>query len=362
MPRSSGPAILRSDFLPPYALQGQEFSGHILWEPTAELVDLLLDPGSGIAIKHLYNVDGESARDQGDSGMKVERVAENGYLGFVLESIRFEEPEVVREVAVTCQFRIGGQVNVVDRRFRIRLFRPLLTAPATLGALKAEIPRGDYCLRIKDPIQLTNQGAGTALLLVVATSVEKSTISDYLLTDEVKKTYLGVINERFTGLKSDFPKYQSYLDTWLQFFAAREERSEDKLLKWLEKLAKESKEVERSEPDLLQDVADVLGDALLAVFSLDQRFKAWAQSLESTLDRKVVLLNPSMALTIPAGGLELDLEFRYFDLLGHPYPPLRLPKVRIDAAVEGILPMFELVTTVSPTPPSEDQTKSRPGG
>ena len=94
-------------------------------------------------------------------------------------------------------------------------------------------------------------------------------------------------------------------------------------------------------------MADAFLDAFLATFTLDLRFTAWIQTLESTKEQRIVLLNPWASLPLTGGTIEARIALRYFDLLGHEYPEILVAPLRVESDGTGLLPAFEIIEVAS---------------
>jgi hypothetical protein len=357
MPGDEAAIGIRSAFVPEFALQGQAFSGHILWSRSAKLVRLTLSLPDGISLKHLYNVPKSAATTQGTDTLEVSAVESDGYAGFVLESRRFESPDVTLQVKIQLRLEIDGASRTEERLFSTNLFRPSIWVETSDRTLTAEFVPGDSFLRIKEPIHITNEGKGTALVIVAPKGMSPDMVTDYMLQDDVRKTYMRVINERFATLETEFPGSESFLELWRHLFEFKSSRLDEKSLSQLEKLQESSKQLESKSPDLLEAIGEALWDALLAIFTIDQRFKSWAETMNATLAQSVVLLNPSTAVKLEAGDSSLDFDLTPVDLLGHAYPVIPLRGIKVHAKSAGTLPLFELLTT---TPLPTEHPGERP--
>ena len=70
-------------------------------------------------------------------------------------------------------------------------------------------------------------------------------VTDYMLQDDVRKTYMRVINERFATLETEFPEFfVRFLQLWRQLFEFRSSRLDEKNLSQLERLQESSKQME----------------------------------------------------------------------------------------------------------------------
>ena len=47
---------IKSSYVPPFGLQGQEFSCHVTWDPDYSLSSMNIKLEDGVSFKHIYNV------------------------------------------------------------------------------------------------------------------------------------------------------------------------------------------------------------------------------------------------------------------------------------------------------------------
>src|SRR5436853_1012661 len=83
-----------SVFVPPFGLQGQKLSCHVLWDHEAQLQNLEIQCDDGLSCLHAYNVPEKGVIiAEGGADVKFLQANENGYVGFVLQSRHLKVPE-----------------------------------------------------------------------------------------------------------------------------------------------------------------------------------------------------------------------------------------------------------------------------
>ena len=135
--------ILKSVFVPPFGLQGQELSCHVTWNRQCRLRELRLSYDKGLRCIHVYNVSEKGlSLANGGRSVRISRVSENGYAGFVLKSDLLETPDALLSVSVSADFDFAKSHRRLKRTFKVRLFRPDLRVDAP-ELIRVKFPAGE---------------------------------------------------------------------------------------------------------------------------------------------------------------------------------------------------------------------------
>jgi len=335
---------ITSAFVPPFGLQGQELSCHVTWDRAYSLQYLRFECEAAVRCLHVYNaLDNGLAITAEGNEFEVTAVRENGYVGFVLGTKVLDVADVLVSVRTVGAFSQGSSTLGVSKAFDLRLFRPDLRVVSCPDTIRVGFPPGSAKPLVEPKIVIENLGKGTVLAVLLPGGGSKVRFVDYFELNKERDRYTSLLIQRLDSMKADYPQLLGLIEIWQTLFRAIQSQDENVLLSSMERLRTQMASAERGEPDFIQDLSEAFLDAFLATFALDLRFKAWIQTLESTREQRIVLLNPLASLSLKGGSLQLPLEIRHYDLLGHEYPRLQLGPVRVESSASGLLPAFELL-------------------
>jgi hypothetical protein len=336
------PSLLKSAFVPPYALQGQEFSCHLTWGESLPLQRLELLLGADLEVVHLYNVkEFAPAKDQGPTTVVVTSVQEPGYLGFVLKSKVLPTAESKARVELKGEFGAGGVITAVSRSFEIDLFRPDLVVAGGEGiprAIHFGAHEGGIAPMGDNPVILENRGKGTCIVLVSIPTSFVVSMGDYLQQGEAKSRFRKNLGEGLSKIRTEYPKYTELVGR-IESFASKDLLTEDEVLEGVKDLNKQMAEVEKENPEFSEDLGNVFGEAALSILSVDQRFTSWATAFGSSFDRKIILLNPWFAVEVGPEPITVGFRLRCFDLQWHEHKQLSVGPLTLSGDAKGLVPV-----------------------
>jgi hypothetical protein len=353
---------IRSIFVPPFGIQGQELSCHVMWEREYRIGSLELRLDRGLECIHIYNVEETDFKVEEEGRLlTIFGVRENGYVGLVLKSAVLESNDKRLTVRVDATFDGGKAVSEVRKEYKIRLFRPDLRLQDNPEEIRVNFPKAGITPSVGPKVTLKNDGRGTALVVLLPAEDAQVKLVDYFEMDKERDRYVSLLKERLDGLKSDYPSLVSLIEKLVEFLEAIREQSEPAILSTLEDLKSDMVRAEREEPDFIEDLGGALFDAFLAAFTLDLRFRAWVQGLESTREQRVLLLNPWSSIPVQEGKSKVSLTLRHFDLNGHEYPEISLGSFVIESNDKGLVPAFELIAIRSASEPEAMDKRGQRG-
>ncbi len=342
---------IRSIYVPPYGLQGQNFSCHILWEPSYNLKVVTIQTGEGVMIENIYNSAEEFIKLQ-DDGRTVDanKVIENGYIGFVLKSYKMIENFKVTTINIDIILSKEGKNIEEKRHYNLKLFRPDLKLLSAPKLIKVEFSKDMLNPIYKDKIKITNQGMGAALLLILPGN--NSNIKFTNLFGEETIQFINNLTKALDHLKSEYVEHTELLDVLINFFSIAKKLSNseyddvEKFKELSEQVSKYMQKIERSDPEFFGDVSASLSDVFLSVFSVNKEFQSWINSIESMRSQRIILLNPLSAIETQSKATKLTLRFIYFDALGNFYPEIETGEIILESAESETIkiPIFELIT------------------
>lgn len=340
---------VRSIYIPPYGLQGQELSCHLTWDHEYLLDYAKIILGSGVTFKHIYNVDASEIESDTELEVKVSKVQENGYLGYVLQSQKL--PETIRSVEVTveAEFSKEDKKFASSKKFLIELFRPELEITKISPTIKIKLSDDGVTPEIKEgEIELLNKGKGIAYLFIFADESSPTDLSTYLDTDTSKLA--SSLKPRLMKLKEDYPEEEKTLDRLGEWFAKAldlESIEDTEFEQFMEEgnyIQGQLEKKERTNKDLVHDIGEVVFESFRSVVSSTKMFNELLRSIQGMMDQRIVLLNSMSAIAIDKKETKISFKLQYGDALNNEYAPLLTGVIKIEnlSSAEFKLPIYQL--------------------
>jgi hypothetical protein len=346
---SSSP--IRSIYVPPYGLQGQNFSCHILWEPSYNLKVVRIQTDEAVTVENIYNSSEEfiALKDNGRT-VETSKVMENGYIGFVLKSNRMIENFKIANIDIDIVLFKDGKNVEKRKQYALKLFRPDLKLLSVPKLMKVEFSKNMLNPTYKDRIKITNQGVGAALLLILPGN--NSNIKFTNLFGEETAQFITNLRNALNHLKVEYAEHAELLGMLIDLFSlvkklANGEYNNVEEFEGLSKqVSKQMQKMEKNDPEFINDVSDAISDVFHSVFSVNKEFQSWVNSIESMRSQRITLLNPLSAIEIQNKTTKLTLKFLYLDALGNFYPEIETEEIVLETSESDIMkiPIFELIT------------------
>lgn len=342
---------IRSIYIPPYGLQGQNFSCHILWEPSYLLKMAALQTDENVTVDNIYNSSEEfiTLKDNGKT-VEISKVIENGYIGFVLKTDRMVENFKIVSIGIDIVLSKNGN-NVKERRKCVlKLFRPDLKLLSSPKLIKVEFANNMLNPTYNDRIKIANRGKGAALLLILPG--DNSNIRFTNLFGEETAQFITNLANTLNHLKSEYVNYIDLLNMLIDLFSIvkklvnGEHDNVEEFKKLSEQVSKQMQKMEKVEPEFVNDVSDAISDVFHSVFSVNKEFQSWVQSIESMRSQRITLLNPLSAIEIQDKTTKLTLKFLYLDTIGNFYPEIETEEIILETSEKNAtkIPIFDLIT------------------
>ena len=342
---------IRSIYIPPYGLQGQNFSCHILWEPSYNLRVVVVQTEEAVTVENIYNSSEEfiTLKDNGRT-VEISKVIESGYIGFVLKSNRMVENFKIMSIDIGIVLSKNGK-NVEERkRYTLKLFRPDLKLLSAPKRVRVEFSKDMLNPIYNDKIKIANHGMGAALLLILPG--DSSSIKFTNLFGEETTQFITNLSSTLNHLKSEYLDYVELLNMLIDLFSTMKKlvNSEydnvEEFKNLSERVTKQMQRMEKVEPEFVNDVSDAISDVFHSVFSVNKEFQSWVQSIESMRSQRIMLLNPLSAIETQDKTTTLTLKFLYMDATGKFYPEIETEEIILETPENSSIkiPIFELIT------------------
>jgi hypothetical protein len=324
---------IKSVYVPPQAIQGEDVPAHILWDSTDCCLIRILTP-EPIRLKEIYNVN-EGMYKTSNEEITVEEVAVNGYLGLLFSTHKL--CDYSRRVNIVFSFFDKAGNKITEELKTIHLFRPKLEVLETPQVIEIDPEKSI----VRNRIKVRKLGQGTLIInfhTPKESEVQKrvpDSISEFL--SNVKKDLETNLNE----VKSSFPKYSDSIDHYI-YFIVNSWNSYNELgdlrtaAERLYRIIKRNEEFGRV---FFKAMAEALVKNL-KFFSLPESLLKY---LDSVLSHKVWLVQPWQIIPVAVETKTLILDILPTDLLlNNDYDPSRLPKIKIKAVSDGYIEIARL--------------------
>ena len=349
MMQREGP--IKSIYFPPYGLQGQEFSGHVIWHSDYNLTSLQMKMDSSLSFLNLYNVeDNAFLFNENKNELEVKKVIENGYFGFVVSSSILSAPTEFAAIAFKINF-FSDQEHIEYREFKVKLIRPELVISQINKNIEVKMPKDALLPKIEPKIILSNKGSGTALVVIVPGKDSPLKFSNYFKSETTE--FLENVEKSFGRLKEDYPSESVLFEDFISFFKigkALENDEYEKLQEYkilLEKLNASLQKLKRKDPSMLNDISQTISDVFYSVFSLSKEYESWITAVESMRGQGILFLNPMSSFELSKRVEKVNLSLVWFDMLGKVYSPISLDNLNfiLKDTEKATIPIFELFGT-----------------
>ena len=349
MMQRDGP--IKSIYFPTYGLQGQEFSGHVIWYSDYNLISLQMKMDPSLSFLNLYNVeDNAFLFNENKNELEVKKVIENGYFGFVVGSSILAVPSEFAAISFKINF-FSDREQTEYREFKVNLIRPELVISKNKTNIEVEMPKNALLPKIEPKIILSNKGSGTALVVIVPGEDSPLKFSNYFKSETAE--FLDTVEKSFGGLKEDYPNESELFDDFISFFKlgkALENDEYEKLEEYrilLQKLNGSLQKLKRKDPSMINDISQTISDVFYSVFSLSKEYESWTAAVESMRGQGILFLNPMSSFELSKKENKVSLSLVWFDMLGRSYSPILLDNLNfiLKDTDRATIPIFELFGT-----------------
>ena len=338
-----------SVFIPPYGLQGQNFSCHLKWSLAYSVSQISIKIEEGLEFKNFYNVSVGNLSSSAKTEISINNVLENGYVGFVLGSKRLNDNSKTVRVEVICHLLKNDQEIEFCKTFEVNLFRPDLRIEETPEEISIRYSKDDLTPKVKGKVKVKNYGPGLALVFAYP-DISSDIRTTNFFQDETSK-FVSKLKTRFQEMKPDYPKQVKVLDLLIEVFTLLHEIEKgteidfDELKNKIGSLEIEHDRLEKNESDFLDEVSESIQDVFQTVFTASKEFQSMVKALESMNEQRVTLLNTLTSIEILKSESDIRLNLLYLDALGNSYPQLKTKKMKLilEAGSNVKIPMFQLI-------------------
>ncbi len=342
---------IKSIYFPPYGLQGQEFSGHVIWSHEYRIKCLKVKLDSNLYFLNIYNVDNISfVFHEMENELEISNVIENAYFGFVVGSSLSSSPNVDATVYFEIEF-LGETEIIEDKKFIVNLIRPELVVNKTKKIINVTMPKGALLPIVEPKIRISNIGLGTAIVIIIPGDGSSLKFINYFKNETLM--FLKNVEHSFRKLKEDYPSESNLFDDFIQFFKLGKELENDQYEKMeeyktiLKRVNVGLQKIKGKDPNLSNDISQTISDVFYSVFSINKEFESWMVSIESMKGQRILFLNPMSSFELNKETKTVNLSLIWMDMLGNVYTPISIENLTFNLkdTEKVLIPIFELFNT-----------------
>jgi len=325
---------IKSIYIPPYALQGEDVPGHIIWS-SLEFKYLKIELPEAMSKKQLYNVRAEMVETLGNTIIVRNAAIEvDGYLGMLFSSRKVENPAVKGRI----QFSFMGENDIIlskqDRE--VYLFRPKLKLGETPREIKVDPAKGFAY----DRIEAEKNDEGTLLLKIRSARSSEIQVRTPNSMVEYRRRLVKNLKEEYADVRGKYPHYSNFFDKYISILEKGWRNQED--LKTLKEFVADTHRITLENREFMEKFVM----ALLNGYWRSQRFLSLPETLlryiESVKHKKIWLARPENIITVGPKPRILKLEMMPSDLLLDTYDTIKVRDIRIIGTEAGEIEVAKL--------------------
>ena len=342
---------IKSSYVPPFGLQGQEFSCHVTWDHDYSLSSMNIKLEDGVSFKHIYNVGLDSINSTEEKEVEITNVIENGYVGYVIKSEALPENSRTVVILVSSHFVKESKNIPVVQKFELNLFRPELALASIPSEIDIRLSSDSLTAVVaeRSKIRIVNSGPGLALTIVYPEINDKANFSSFFGSDESQ--LVDGLSKRFDELSQEYPEERDFLNLMLEWLSTWSRIDDvtsvdfDKFTEQSKVLQRELALKEKTAHDFLQDLNEEIADTFRSVITYDRVFQELLRSIENLKNGRILLLNTMTAIEVEEIETTINFIIEYTDAISNKYPALETGEIKIinKSGRKFKIPLYQLI-------------------
>lgn len=328
---------IKSFYVPPYTLNGDEFSVHVIFEDSNSAY-ITIKYDHELTIKEIYNVPEGGYEIISDQELQVRDFEVNGYLGLVLISEIGNEPNKQCNIVLEMQ---EHERRIIQQK-NIQIFRPLLKVVNVPSQISVSYDSSKKKYNVSDKIILKNVGLGSAIVNMKVSDRSAAKIGMPKNLREFLEGFMSDLTVQISALKIHYPSASTIIEDFFRFFGHPEliieETKKDGVKAILEKFV----EVLENDEDLANEFAEAIVSSYLKNIQLITEISSFLEYLYSTAGGKVILTNPVEVLSAEIGTFETGFKLGITDLALNGYPELFIDNINFEFKGINSVPLYML--------------------
>lgn len=328
---------IKSFYVPPYALNGDEFPVHVIFESN-NLTHITLKFDGQLTLKEIYNVTEDGYEMISNQELKITDLEVKGYLGLAMVSEIGNEPNKQCNIVL----EICEHEQQIIQQKNIHIFRPMLKVLSVPGQIFVTYESSKKKYTVSDKIVLENVGLGSAIVNMKVSDRSAAKLGMPENLSEFLEGYMRDLNVYISALKIRFPEASPIISEFSRFFGHPEliieETRKDNVKAVVEKFI----EALENDENLASEFAEAVVSSYLKNIQLITEISSFLEYLHSTAEGKVILTNPVEVLTDEIGRFETGFNLGITDLALNSYPELLINNINFEFKGTKSVPLYML--------------------
>ena len=328
---------ITSFYVPPYALNGDEFPVHIIFnDENSPEINLKYD--KELTIKEIYNVPDNAFEVISEQELMVRNYEVNGYVGLVFASSISEVPHKKCNIFLESK---NGEENVLEQR-SIEIFRPSIVIESIPEKITISYDNLKNKYIIDNMIIMKNTGLGSAIVNV------KIKNNDTVMLDlpENFDFFLKGFNDdlvfHLNNIKSHFPDYINEVDDFSQFFLQPEKIIRELKTTQVKNIFERFIHLLKTNDKLAEEFGEGIVSSYLKNIQFITEISSFLEYLHSTAEGKVILTNAVEVLKAESSVFDVEFDLGITDLSLNDYPELAINKINVEFKRVKSVPLYLL--------------------
>ena len=328
---------IKSFYVPPYTLNGDEFPVHIIFEGS-NLTHITLKFDEELTLKEIYNVPEDGYEMISNQELKIRDFEVNGYLGLVLVSEIGNEPNKQCNIVLEmCEHE-----QQITQQKNIHIFRPVLKVVSVPSQIFVTYDSSEKKYNVSDKIVLKNVGLGSAIVNMKVSERSAAKLGMPENLREFLEGFMSDLNVYISTLKIHFPDASPIISEFFRFFGHPELIIEETRKDNVKAVVERFIEALENDENLASEFAEAVVSSYLKNIQLITEISSFLEYLHSTAEGKVILTNPVEVLTDEIGRFETGFNLGITDLALNSYPELLIDNINFEFKGTKSVPLYLL--------------------
>ncbi len=325
---------LKSLYLPPQAMQGENIPSHILWSPSPNICKIKITLPESLVLLEIYNVLENNIAVSGQE-ITLSKFEKDGYLGLLLSSRILAEYTKREQLSFT--FFDNKGLKTMTKVKSIFLFRPHLKVVSMPPKIINVQPEKAIT---SEKIKLKRLGQGTLIINfdTSPTSDVKKKVPDGII--EFLKNTKEALEVNIQTIINTYPQYSSPLNRYIRFLINPWKSYEE--LQELRTIAIELTVAMNGEEKFAESFTRAIGSAYAKNIKLFTLPESLLKYLDSVMSYKVWLVEPWQVIPVSKEPRKVKFRILPTNLLLTDYSPVELPEITVQGKNEGVIEIARL--------------------
>ena len=328
---------IKSFFVPPYSLNGDEFPVHIIFEGS-NLTQITVKFDHELSVKEIYNVPEDGYEIISDQELKIRDLEIDGYLGLVLISEIENEPNKQCNIVLEMHER---EERIIQQK-NIHIFRPVIKVVSVPSQISVSYDSSKKKYNVSDKIVLKNIGLGSAIVNI---KVDERSAGKIDMPENLREFFEGFmidLNAYISTLKIHYPEVSPIISEFLRFFGHPELIIEETRKDNVKAVVERFIEILENDENLASEFTEAVVSSYLKNIQLITEISSFLEYLHSTAEGKVIFTNPVEVLSSESRTFRTGFSLGITDLALNSYPELLIDNINVEFKGTNSVPLYLL--------------------